>query len=601
MTELQTGARRMRAMAVGFVLALAAGCQGVALDTAADAGSDAPTLILHNARVYSLAWSPPAPADGTPAADASLRNGQFVPDAEAVALRDGLIVAVGSDEAVLALSGPETEVIDLARATVLPGLVESHTHVFELGQKLNTIDLVDVATEAAAIACVAAVAADVEPGTWIQGQGWDEGAWANRFPSKAALSAAVPDHPVVLRSLHGFAVWVNQAALDRLAITARSTVPVGGEMPLGADGTPTGLFLNRATPMVLDALPELTDAELEANVLTALEQMIADGYTTVHEAGTPAAHMRVLEKLEREGRLPLRFYAMLSVRDEPLARQWLERGPDTDADSMLVTRSVKAYYDGSLGSRGARLLADYSDRPGHRGVSGSGYGFNQALTEQLMARGFQVGIHAIGDAGNRETLDFIERVQTQTGAGARHRIEHAQVLHPDDLPRLGALGVVASMEPPHAVEDKRWAEARLGAARIRGAYAWRSLRRTGAVLTFNADNPGSDHSIFYGLHSAVTRRDKSLQPTGGWYPQEAVTVEEALRAYTQGAAYAAFREQYTGSIEVGRWADLTVISIDPFEVAREVPDELLNGRILMTVIDGTVRYRANEADRVARR
>ncbi|MEM1229925.1 MAG: amidohydrolase [Pseudomonadota bacterium] len=567
-------------------------CMSTACTPVSTAPEPVAQTILVNARVYTFDWPTPDGSDGRPAASAPLRDGRWIPDAEAVALRDGLILAVGTNDEVRALADAQTREIDLKGQTLLPGLVESHTHVFELGAMLNSVDLIDVDTEAEVIRRVRTAAAEVTPGDWVSGQGWDEGAWADRYPDKVKLSAAVPEHPVVLKSLHGFAVWVNQAALDRLGITAETPVPVGGKMQLNAAGEPSGLFLNRATTLVLDQLPPRTPAQLEQDVLAALKEMARSGYSTVHEAGTPAAHMAVLEQLEAQGRLPVRFYAMLSGRDEPLARAWLTRGPDQDNDSMLVTRSVKAYYDGALGSRGARLLADYTDRPGHRGVSGSGYGFDKALTEALMARGFQVGIHAIGDAGNRETLDFIQAVQADTGEGGRHRIEHAQVLHPDDLPRLAQLEVIASMEPPHAVEDKRWAEARLGPQRIRGAYAWRSLRRSGARLIFNADNPGSDHDIFYGLHAAVTRRDKQREPAGGWYPEEAVTMEEALRAYTTEAAYAAFRENETGQIAVGRWADLTALSIDPFAVARQDPARLLDGQVTLTIIDGKVRYQA---------
>ncbi|MGH8168796.1 MAG: amidohydrolase, partial [Woeseiaceae bacterium] len=292
------------------------------------------------------------------------------------------------------------------------------------------------------------------------------------------------------------------------------------------------------------------------------------------------------------GQLPIRVYAMLSLRDEELIREWIARGPDQDSDSMLVTRAVKAYYDGALGSRGARLLYDYADQPGHRGVSGDDYGFNEALTEEAMQRGFQLAIHAIGDAGNRESLDILERIfkaHPET-ARYRHRIEHAQVLHPDDIPRFGELGVIASMEPPHAMEDKTWAEARLGPERILGAYAWRSLRQAGASLTFNSDNPGSDHDIFYGLHSAIARQDKAHEPEGGWFAEQALNADETLRAYTSWSAYASFREDQTGVLEPGRWADITVMDIDPFLLADESPAELLNGRILMTIVGGNVAY-----------
>jgi len=559
-----------------------------AMAKAPSVGAD---LILTDARVYTLHWGEPA-LDGKPAPDAPITNGKWHPDAAAVAIRDGKIVYVGSDKGALALRGKRTRVIDLNGATVIPGLVDSHTHFVELGAKLESVDLTNVTTEAQAVALVAERAKSVPKGEWIFGAGWDEGAWANRYPDKQQLSAAVPDHPVVLRSLHGFAIWTNQAALDAGRITRASPVPVGGEMRLGADGQPDGLFLNRAATMIEAAVPPEPPAVVARHALKGLTQMATDGYVTVHEAGVPAQAMAALQSLEDENRLPIRVYALLSLRDPPLMRQWIARGPDRDNDSMLVTRAVKAYYDGALGSRGARLLADYADKPGHRGISGGGYGFDQDLAKAAMKAGFQLGIHAIGDAGNREALDFLEaqfKVDPNT-ARNRHRIEHAQVVSPQDQPRFARLGVIASMEPPHAVEDKTWAEERLGPQRIRGAYAWRTLRTRGARLTFNADNPGSDHSIFYGLHSAITRQDKQGQPPGGWYPAERLTIEEAIRAYTNWSAYAAFREDQTGLIAKGRWADLTVMDIDPFALAATTPEKILSGRIVATIVNGKLVY-----------
>jgi hypothetical protein len=557
----------------------------------AKAPSGEADLILTDARVYTLRWGEPA-LDGKPASDAPITNGKWHPDAAAVAIRGGKIVYVGSAKGALALRGKRTRVIDLNGATVIPGLVDSHTHFVELGAKLESVDLTDVATEAQAVALVAERAKSVPKGEWIFGAGWDEGAWANRYPDKQQLSAAVPDHPVVLRSLHGFAIWTNQAALDAGKITNASPVPVGGEMRLGPDGQPNGLFLNRAATMVDAAVPLEPPAVVARHALKGLTQMAADGYVAVHEAGVPAQAMAALQSLEDENRLPIRVYAMLSLRDPALMRQWIARGPDRDSDSMLVTRAVKAYYDGALGSRGARLLADYADKPGHRGISGDGYGFDQDLAKAAMKAGFQLGIHAIGDAGNREALDFLEAQfkADPNAARNRHRIEHAQVISPEDQPRFARLGVIASMEPPHAVEDKTWAEVRLGPERIRGAYAWRSLRTRGARLTFNADNPGSDHSIFYGLHSAITRQDKQRQPPGGWYPEQRLTIEEAIRAYTSWSAYAAFREDQTGIIAKGRWADLTIMDIDPFALAGSAPEKILAGRIQSTIVSGRLVY-----------
>jgi predicted amidohydrolase YtcJ len=555
--------------------------------------SDAPgaDLILINARVYTLDWGEPGP-DGKLAPDAPRSDTGWHPDAEAVAVRDGEIVFVGSTQGALEFQGETARVVDLAGATVVPGLVDSHAHIFDLGAKLDAIDLTDVATEEEAVALVAERAKSVPEGEWILGAGWDEGAWANRYPDKVLLSEAVPNHPVFLDSLHGFAAWANQAALDAGGITADSEIPTGGEMRLGEDGEPNGLFLNRATTMLDAIVPEPARETVIRQLLIGLNQMAADGYVAVHDAGLSSRAMSILEQLEEEGRLPIRVYAMLSLRDEELIRRWIEKGPDTDNDSMLVTRTVKAYYDGALGSRGARLLYDYEDMPGHRGVSGDGYGFDQALNAEAMKAGFQVAIHAIGDAGNREALDILEAVfeEDPSTRNNRHRIEHAQVIHPDDLPRLGQLGIIASMEPPHAMEDKTWAEERLGPERILGAYAWRSLRETGADITFNADNPGSDHSIFYGLHSAITRQDKNLQPEGGWYSEQSLSSEESVRAYTNWSAYASFRENDTGIIEVGRWADLTVMDIDPFVLADETPSDILAGQILMTIVDGNVVY-----------
>ncbi|MDH4109525.1 MAG: amidohydrolase [Gammaproteobacteria bacterium] len=574
-------------VAIPVLLALGA-CSPESVQQAEKEGAD---LVLTNGRVYTLRWGEPG-RDGSLAGDAPTADGGWQPDAEAVAVKDGDIVFVGSTAEALRIKGEATRVVDLAGATVLPGLVDSHTHVFGLGEALGRVNLVDVETEEQAIRRVVERAAVTPPGQWIVGRGWDEGAWANRYPDKVLLSEAVPDHPVFLGSLHGFAGWANQRALDEAGITADTEVPVGGEVRLGPDGQPNGLFLNRAVPLVADAVPAPTHEELMEQVLTGLNQMAEDGYVAVHDAGLDAAMMAALEQLEAEGRLPIRVYAMLSLRDEPLMRRWIDKGPDGDTDSMLVTRTVKAYYDGALGSRGARLLYDYSDRPGHRGISGSGYGFDEALMAEAMKKGFQVAIHAIGDAGNRESIDILQRVfeeapETQRN---RHRIEHAQVIHPDDIPRLGRLGIIASMEPPHAVEDKTWAEERVGPERIKGAYAWRSLRKAGVDLTFNSDNPGSDHNIFYGLHSAVTRQDKNLQPEGGWYPEEAVTADEAVRGYTSWSAYASFRENDTGVLDVGRWADVTVMDIDPFVLAEESPSGILQGRILMTIVDGKVVY-----------
>jgi predicted amidohydrolase YtcJ len=504
-------------------LAMLFGCGEDPADVSESGGAD---LILINARVYTLNWDEPG-LDGSVMANAPYDASGWHPDADAVVTRGGEILFVGSTREAMEFQGEASRVVDLAGATVIPGLVDSHTHVFGVGALLDRVNLVDVATEEEAVALIVERAKTTPKGEWILGRGWDEGAWANRYPDKVLLTAAVPDHPVFMGSLHGFAGWGNQMALDAAGITAETEVPVGGEMHLGDDGQPNGLFLNRGVQLLRNGIPPAPRETLTNQLLLGLNQMAADGYTAVHDAGLGTQAMSILEELEANNRLPIRVYAMLSLRDEDLIRKWIDKGPDTDADSMLVTRTVKAYYDGALGSRGARLLYDYEDQPGHRGISGDGYGFNQALNAEAMKAGFQIAIHAIGDAGNREALDILESVFNEDPATAnnRHRIEHAQVMSPEDIPRLGQLGIIASMEPPHAMEDKTWAEERLGPERVLGAYAWRSLREANTALTFNSDNPGSDHNIFYGLHSAITRQDKNQQPEGGWYADQKMSAE----------------------------------------------------------------------------
>lgn len=548
-------------------------------------------VIITNGRVYSLTWPDPGP-DGTPATSAPHDGSGWRPDAEAVAIRGGRIVYVGSRDGSERFRGAATRSIDVGGATVVPGLVDSHAHIRELGEAESQLDLTGVQTEEEAVERAVAYAARIPKGEWVLGRGWDEGAWAGRYPTWQRLSERVPDHPVVLDSLHGFAVWGNRLAFERAGITRATQLPAGGEILRDASGEPTGVLLNRAVTLLESKIPPPTDEQLRTTVRAGLQRMARDGFTGVHEAGADSALMTAFEALDAAGELPVRVYAMISARDAALGRAWVARGPKTDPAGMLTVRSVKAYYDGALGSRGARLLEDYADRPGHRGVSGSSYGFDQALVKDLMIAGFQVGIHAIGDAGNRETLDFLATAAASNPrvTAQRNRIEHAQVVHPDDFARFASLQVIASMQPPHAVEDMPWAEARLGPERVKGAYAWRTMRRAGVRLVFNSDLVGSDHSIFYGLHSAITRRDKTLAPDGGWHTDQRVTPEEALRGYTTWAAYAGFAENDRGTIAVGRQADLTVMDVDPLVLGATAPERLLAGRIRLTMVSGRVVF-----------
>jgi predicted amidohydrolase YtcJ len=552
-------------------------------------------VLLFNARVYTLAWDEPD-LEGKPAANAPYSPDGWHPDAEALAIADGQIVFVGSNEDAEALRGPLTRVVDLGGATVIPGLVDSHTHVVEWGNTLSKVDLTDVATPAEAVARIEVRAKTTPKGQWVLAWGFDEGAWADSMPDNRLLSERIPDHPVHAQSLHSFASWNNQLALAKAGITATSEARVGGEIVRDKNGNPTGILLNNASDVFDDVIPPPTSAELVKSTRRAMLEMAKRGFVGVHEAGVDRQQLAAFQTLANRRRMPIRVYAMLKLTDEALVREWIAWGPQHKADDLLTVRAIKAYYDASLGARGARLLADYSDRPGQRGVSGADYGFDQKLATEAMDAGFQIAIHAIGDAGNRETLDFFAQVFAQHPAARhnRHRIEHAQIIHPQDRARFAELGIIASMEPPHAVEDKGWAADRLGPERVRHGYAWRSLRRSGALVIFNSDLAGSDPDIFYGLHAAVTRRDKQRQPAGGWFPEEAFSIEEAVRAYTAANAFAAFQEQDTGVLEPGRFADITVMDIDPFVTGEREPGRLLQGHIVMTIVNGRIVYDASK-------
>jgi predicted amidohydrolase YtcJ len=547
-------------------------------------------LILMNARVYTLGWSEPA-GDGTPAASAPHGPAGWTPDAQAVAIGSGRILFVGSNDAAGSWRGPNSRVVDLHGATLLPGLVDSHVHILELGRMLERVNLVGVASEAEAVERVAARAAVTPKGEWILGYGWDDGAWSNRYPTLALLSERVPDHPVYLRGLHGYAVWGNRLAFERAQITPATSAPQGGEIRKDASGAPSGVLLNAAVRLLESAIPPPTAAQVEALVLKGLDAMARAGYVAVHEAGADSELMAAFEHLAATGRLPVRVYVMLSGRDHPLLERWLATGPQTpDEQRMLTTLGVKVFFDGALGSRGARLIAPYADRPGERGVATPEATFDPRLVAAMMKAGFQVDIHAIGDAANREALDFMAAVMKDapSARSRRHRIEHAQVLDALDVPRFASSGILASMQPSHAVEDMAWAEDRLGPDRVKLAYAWRTLRQSGAHLVFSSDLPGTDYNVFYGLHSAIARQDRAGKPDGGWHPEQRMTAEEALRGYTTWAAYAAFTEDQTGVLAAGRWADLTAIDIDPLNAGEQESARLLAGNIRLTVVAGRI-------------
>lgn len=553
-------------------------------------------LVLRGGRVYTLTWSEPSAEDGAPAADAPHDASGWHPDAAAVAMRAGRIVFVGSDEGAQAWVGDSTRVVDLAGATVLPGIIDAHTHADSYARKLLEVDLVGVADEAEAVDRVVAWKRDhgVADGEWIVGYGWDDGAWADRYPTAALLSGRLPANPVYLRGLHGFAVWGNRAALAAAGITSATKDPPGGTVIRDARGQPTGVLKDRATELLASAVPEPSAEAYDEALVTALDSLVAAGITAIAEADVGAVHLTALERLEQAHRLPIPVWVWLRTQgpdpDTVLLRTWLERGPDREGP--LQVRTVKVFWDGALGSRGAWMLADYADAPGRRGIGGDTYGVSRDWVSLMAEAGFQIAIHAIGDAGTRGSLDYLDSLYAAAPAVRqnRNRIEHAQVTASEDFARFAPLEAIASMQPQHAMDDMGWAEDRVGPERIVGAYAWRNMRRAGARLAFSSDLPGADWHLLPSLHAAVTRQNGAGQPEGGWYREQRLSPEEALRAYTLWSAYTLFSESERGTIAVGRIADLTVTDVDPLATPVDDYGGVLGGRVLLTVVDGRVAF-----------
>ena len=528
-----------------------------------------PDLVLHNAVVITMNPNQPT--------------------AQAVAIRGDRISWVGSENDSRRLFGDAPQ-SDLHGATVLPGIIDAHTHLLALGQSLLKLNLKDAATPEEVIVRVRQKVATTSANVWIQGWGWDEGKWASHYPSNNELSLASPRNPVFLVGLHGFAAWANQRALELAGIHKETKDPENGKIVRDEkSGEPTGILLNHAQDLVAKYIPQIT-LDQEKNALeTAAQECVRNGLTSLHEAQVTPLMLDAYRDLIREGRLPLRLYVMLDGSNKSLVEDWLKLGPQIDPAHQLTIRAFKLFADGALGSRGASLLEPYTDAPQNRGVVTTSGSDVYNLTHLALAHGFQVCTHAIGDAANRSVLDAYEHAlrDSPTSRDSRLRIEHAQVLAPEDIPRFARLGVIASMQPVHCTSDMPWAENRLGPERIKGAYAWRSVVDSGAHVPFSSDFPGETLNPFYGIYAAITRQDPNGNPPGGWHPEQRVSLQQALRGYTMEAAYAGFEENVKGSIENGKLADLTVIDKD---ITKLPPREILSMQVLKTFIGGKLVF-----------
>jgi len=517
------------------------------------------------------------------------------PNAEAIAIKGDRITWTGTTAEARRRFAGTSQIIDLHGATVLPGLIDAHVHLLSLGQSLLRLNLKDVTDANEAVALVRQRAANAAAGEWIVGWGWDEGKWAAHYPDNQALSEASPDNPVFLVGLHSFASWTNKKALEISGINRETKDPENGRIVRDEkSGEPTGILLNRAQELVEKQIPPLSLDQAEKAIELAARECIRNGLTSVHDARVSPLMLKAFGELIQQGRMPLRIYAILDGADSALVKDWLARGPEIDPQHRLTIRSFKLFADGALGSRGAALLAPYSDAPQTKGVITTSEAAIYELTRQSLEKGFQVCTHAIGDAANRFTLDAYARAlkDSPRSRDARLRIEHAQVLATADIPRFARLGVIPSMQPTHCTSDMGWAEKRVGPERIKGAYAWRSLLSTGVHLPLSSDFPGETLNPFYGIYAALTREDPNGNPPSGWYPAQRLTLTEALRGYTVEAAYSEFEERAKGSIENGKLADLTVIQQD---ISRLQPKAILSIRVSKTIIGGKVVYNSDQS------
>ncbi|MYM70000.1 amidohydrolase family protein [Pseudoduganella sp. FT55W] len=500
----------------------------------------------------------------------------------------GRIVAVGS-EAQTAAALPKAEHIDAQGKTLLPGLIDAHGHVFELGEIASGVELYSPTSLNAAVKAVADFARSHPKKAWIIGFGWNQEIWKlGRFPTAAELDAVVSDRPVLLHRVDGHAVWVNTKALEMAGISKETADPSGGKIERDAAGRPTGVLVDAAMELVNRVVPLPTPVEARATLDVALQSLAKVGLTSVHDAGIKVVQDDIYRDYADHGKLTTRVYAMIGDTAADFDELSKDGPLKSYANDVYALAAVKLYSDGALGSRGAALLAPYSDMPSTKGLLFYPDAEMRAKMNKAMKAGYQVNIHAIGDAGNRQILDaYAQLIPQYNNVALRHRVEHAQVVTLDDIPRFKQLGIIPSMQPTHATSDQNMAEQRVGHERIKGAYAWRSFLDQGSKIACGSDFPIESPNPFEGLHAAVTRQNNAGVPLGGWYKNQAMTLTEAFRCFTLDAAYAAHQENVIGSLEPGKWADFILIDRDIFKIA---PEQLGKTQVLQTWMGGRRIY-----------
>lgn len=515
------------------------------------------------------------------------------PQVEAVVIYQGTIVFAGKASEALRYRDASTKLLEVSGGCVLPGLIDSHAHLISLGRSLSELDLTGTSSALQIRELVLKKQSQTKPGVWISGRGWDQNDWEKvGFPSWQDLRGSEAN-PVYLRRVDGHAVWINQTALKLCDISSKTPDAEGGKIICDESGNPTGVFIDNAINLIEMHLPVPSQDELSGWAKTAMTECNRFGLVGVHDAGVDSAKLTIYEKLLKDHKLTLRVNAILSVDDEEFLEEQYKLGVRVDPQGYLTIRSIKLYADGALGSRGAFLLEPYSDDPGNRGLMVTPPEQLQLMTETAIKHGFQVCTHAIGDAANHQVLDVYEKAQSAyPGQDLRLRIEHCQVVAPEDMARFKTLGIIPAMQPIHATSDMSWAEKRLGSRRIRGAYAWRSLLDRGNRIACGSDFPVESPNPLLGIYAAVTRQDLQGNPKGGWYPEERMTLDQAIRGYTLDAAQAEFAEQRRGSIKVGKLADFTILDQDVFKVAST---QIPSIEVLYTFVGGKIVFSKSAA------
>lgn len=492
----------------------------------------------------------------------------------------GRVVASG-DNALLD-EFPNARRIDGEGNTVLPGLIDAHAHLYWQGFLSVSLDLTGSQSLKEAVARIAKYAESNPRNAWIQGRGWNQVLWpVKEFPKASDIDAVANDRPVWLKRIDGHAGWANTKALQIAGVDDDTPDPIGGKIVRDSNGKATGVFVDKAMDIVDQKIPIPTKDEIRDAYLDAIKTLVALGMTSMHDAGITIAEAEVLISMADNRELDMRIYAMIA-----------DAGSNLDAmgtplkaygNDRLDIQTVKIYTDGALGSRGAAMIEPYEDDVENRGLPFYTQEELDGFVKKSNSMGFQVGIHAIGDLGNRMALDAFEKAQDGQPSPLRNRIEHAQIISLDDIPRFAELGVVASMQPIHATSDMNMAEDRIGADRVKGGYAWRRLLDSGAVIASGSDFPVELPNPFLGLYAAVTRQDASGMPANGWYADQALTRAEALHSFTLAAAYSAHQEDRMGSLEDGKWADFIIIDRDYFKVPAAEIDDI---KVLQTWVGG---------------